>query len=158
MNSPMDEIEVFYKSNIRYEITICPNDKHQFHGSPRRLQLWIMDMQKCLTKAFDYYGILYRLYWELSEPRAINKEDNKKSSGSRLHFHGYVEFKSDLIVGNFLLKSLYMLGRWSDVQVNSYRKAYWSKYIVKQSLVVKALSKDYAVPICLKDHQKEIRR
>ncbi len=155
MNPPY---EVFYKSNTKYEITINPNDKHQFHGNSRRLELWIMDMQKLITTAFDNYGIMYKLYWECSEPRSINKEDRKKSSGSRLHFHGYFLCPNDVVMGNYLLQSVYKLSRWSDVQVNEYRPDYWPKYVSKQGKIIKALAKSYHIPLLLMDHQRIIKR
>ncbi len=162
---PVMEIEkevpvIFYKKNIKYEITINPNDKNQYFGNPRRLQLFIMHMQKLLQLAFDNYGIRYKLHLELSEPKAINKESHKmkSTSGARLHFHGTLAFPSDAIVGEFLLKSQYLLSRHSDIQLNSYREEYWPKYILKQRKVIEALAIHYKTPVVLTHHQPEIKR
>ncbi len=150
MDTPMKDIEIFYKSNIRYEITINPNDKHQFYGKPRRLQLFVMDIQKLLIKAFDNYDIEYKLCIELSEPRSLNKENSKKcKSGARLHMHGYLLMPNDLAVGNYLMKSTYYLTRWSDVQVNEYRKCYWAEYCHKSDNVMKALANHYKIKVVL---------
>ncbi len=132
---------VFYKKSIRYEITINPNDKHQYYGKTRRIELFVSFIQSCLKLCFDNYGIQYKLYLELSEPRAINKDYHKKSScGARLHLHGWFMCPTDLSVGNYLLTSQYLLSRHSDVQINEYRKE-WLTYCKKQSPVIKALAK-----------------
>ncbi len=152
-------VQVFYNILKKYEVTINPNDKHQFFGSPRRLELFVMDVQKLLIKAFDNYNVKYRLYIELSEPKAINKEDTRKcSAGSRLHMHGYILFDSNLVLGNYLLKSQYYLSRWADIQVNEYREDYWSEYCVKQKPVMKALSKHYKVSVVLHEKMPLIKR
>ncbi len=152
-------VQVFYGIQKKYEVTINPNDKHQFFGSPRRLELFVMDVQKLLIKAFDNYNVKYRLCIELSEPKAINKEDNKKcSSGSRLHMHGYILFDSNLVLGNYLLKSQYYLSRWSDIQINEYRKDYWPDYCAKQKLVMKALAVHYKIRVVLREKMSLIKR
>ncbi len=163
MNLPMvseNQIpESFYVSKRRYEITINPNDKHQYFGNVRRLELFVMDIQKLLVQALDNYDVRYKLYIELSEPRSINKDSTSKStSGARLHMHGYIICDDTLIVGLFLLKSQYYLSRWSDVQINSFREEYWPKYCLKQRTVMKALGRDHAIPMVLKDKMKQIKR
>ncbi len=160
MKPDMEIPVIFYKKNIKYEITINPNDKNQHYGSPRRLQLFIMHMQKLLQLAFDNYGIRYKLHLELSEPQAINKESTKTKSrsGARLHFHGTIAFPTDAIVGEFLLKSQYLLSRHSDIQINSYREEYWPKYILKQRRVIEAMAIQYKTPVVLTHDQPQIKR
>jgi len=159
MNPSINDIEIFYQRNTRYEITINPNDKHQFFGSVRRLELFVMSIQKLLIIAFDNYNIQYKLYLELSEPIAINKDcATKSSSGSRLHLHGTFECDSDIVMGLFLLKGQYYLSRWADIQINDYRKVYWPKYCCKQKLIMKALGKYHKVPMVLHDKMALIKR
>ncbi len=142
--------KVYFKEKMKYEVTINPNDKHQWFSRPRRLELFVMNIQHLLVTALDNYKIKYKLWIELSEPKAINKEDMKKcSSGARLHLHGYLYFENSLVVGEFLLKSQYYLSRWADIQVNSYRDDYWPDYCKKQKAVMKALSKAYKVSVVL---------
>ncbi len=155
MDSTLKDIKVIYKSGHRYEITINPNDKHQFFGSPRRLEIFMTKLHALLVDALDNYKQEYKLFVELSEPH-INV--NSKSPLPRLHFHGTIKFVNELAVGQFLLKSLYKLSRFSNVTLNDYREDYWPKYISKQSLVMKALAKYYKVKVTIKNKQPLIIR
>jgi len=153
------ENEIFYSSGHKYEITINPNDACQFFGNVRRLECFVMSIQKLLIVALDNYCIKYKLYIELSEPRAINKEDSRKSrSGSRLHLHGFIFCVDEVAIGEFLLKSQYLLSRFCDVQINAYREDYWPSYCVKQKAIMKALAKYYKVPVVLKHQMNLIKR
>ncbi len=152
------EESVFYEIGKRYEITINPNDGGQYFGNIRRLELFVTLIHKRLVNAFDNIGVEYKLWIELSEVRAINKEAfEKSSSGSRLHLHGYINFPNNVVLGNYLFKGQYKLSRHSDVQVNLYREG-WLNYCTKQRVVMKALAKHYKVPLKLTHGMAKIVR
>lgn len=159
MNSH-ENLKLVYTPKTTYEITINPDDKHQFFGSPRRLELFTKTSQQLFIHGLGDYGIQYRLYPELSEPKALNKECREKSSsGSRLHYHGTIYLKDDAAVGLFLLKSQYCLTRWADVQINDYREEYWTKYCVKQKDIMKVLCKKCSkLPYIIHDQLGEVQR
>lgn len=139
----------------KYEISINPDDKCQFFGSPRRLENFITKIHPLLIKCLDNYGIEYNLWLELSTPH-INI--NKSSSYPRLHYHGTITLKSSVICGQFLLKSLYLLSRFSNVTYNCYRKDYWPDYCTKNKKLMVSLCKYYKVPYKLKHKMPLIKR
>lgn len=129
-----------YENNTVYEITITPDDKHQFFHKRDRLVLFAMTMQGFFRQCFDRYDIKYELYLELSEPVSLSRVARNKSVASRLHFHGTIKFPSLLSVGNFLLHSQYSLTRHSDIQINPFRTE-WIPYITKQNKIMMELCK-----------------
>ncbi len=135
-------LELFYTEKTTYEITISPNDKSQYFGSPRRIELFTMKVQSILTKALTNNGVEFKLWLELSEPKEINKEAYKKSkSGSRLHYHGTIRFPNEIAVGLFLLKGQYLLSRTMDVYISNkgVKRIEWIPYCRKQRGIIKLL-------------------
>ncbi len=136
-----------------YEITVSPDDRHQFFGRyGKRLQWFWTKIHPLLINALDHYDIEYKMYLELSEPH-INV--NKSSTTSRLHFHGTITFKDDLSVGYYLLESQYKMSRWCNTTINDYRPDVWPEYIRKQRPILRALCAHERVPYSI-THKKPL--
>lgn len=135
------KMELFYKKNTIYSITINPDDKHQYYGSLNRLEKvrgFVYEQLLCLRG----YHIDYSIYMELSEPKsnAYNKVTKRQQSpsGPRYHYHGIIGFRSTLSVRRFLDTVMYNLSRWCIYDIDSIGDAsIWKKYCKKQQHIIK---------------------
>ncbi len=121
-----------------YEITINPSDKYQFFGKPRRYELFLTMMDTFLKQSLDCWNIQYKLCVELSTPH-INIS-MKTGNQSRLHFHGYVKFKTKRSKSCFHLHSVYKISRFGLLTFNNYRPDYWPEYMIKDYHLIKAIN------------------
>lgn len=140
MTSPSKELKDLLKSNkcTKYEITICPDDKHQYFGQgDRRLECWLNSMDRFLRDSLD--GVLYTLYTDISTPHV----NVRKGVVPRLHLHGILEFMHES-KARFWVNNMYKLSRWAIVTVNPLRKdeKEWIKYCQKTMPMLKLLTHD----------------
>lgn len=139
-----DPLDIFYKPGTMYEVTINPDNQH--YGRIDRIQRVVRAFTKCIDKLRDLAE--FEFYPELSEVRYGNKN---RGNPSRWHYHGWLKFKSEVAVGEFLLNIQAFIQNYSDYSINLFRKDYWVRYITKQQFVMKPLCKKYRVPYHIND-------
>lgn len=142
-----DPLNVFYKKDTLYEITINPCDKYQFAGDPYRVNKCVQFMSQLMNPLKELSE--YSMVPELSESRFGNIE-RKGSIGSRFHYHGTIKFKDSLSIGKFLCWSIRQLQQRADIQLNEHRPEYWPKYLTKQKEIMKNLVKEANAPYIIK--------
>lgn len=118
----------FFQNGIRYELTVNPDDNHQFYESPLRHVRLSEFMRQFFMTHFDSLSN-YHLIPEISEIQ----HSNKMGPYPRIHYHGVIIFYD---VYTFLLFNQYKLSKFSDFQFNLFRPDYWPKYITKQSPII----------------------
>lgn len=133
----------FYKVGEWYEITVNPDDNHQFINDEFRFRK-VVDYITIVASHMHAQEIVMKLYPEISEIQHLI--DGKYP---RIHFHGKIKFNSKKALQKFLLKYSLCLSKFSSVQINNYRKEYWDKYCVKQSDIMQDLttSENYVYPL-----------
>lgn len=132
-----DSTEIFYEQDLKYEITINPEKQYQMKVD--RMQKVYADLVKWLEcRKMDY-----NLVVEISEPTYGNKD---RGSLPRIHWHGWVLFRDDTEVYDWLLYGIYTLTRWADYQINTMREDYWDKYMAKQSGIMIPCCRHYHIP------------
>lgn len=125
----MDDPSVYYKVDHYYSVTINPNDQYQYFGSPDRFKKFRNTMYELLLGASPQ-GLNYHFIIELSEPREIKPG----SEGPRYHLHGWIQFKHNEGIFNFLDHILYQWSRLSYVEIDTVSDLEsWEKYKRKQS-------------------------
>lgn len=134
-----DPLGLFFKPNTFYEVTINPDMQH--YGRVDRIHRVVRSFTKCIDKFREHCE--FEFYPELSEVRYGNKN---RGNPSRWHYHGWIKFKHELGIGEFLLNVQPALQNYSDYSINAFRADHWSAYIVKQSSIMKPLCKAYRVP------------
>lgn len=146
-----EDIDIFYKTDNTYEITINPSDKHQFKGRVNRFILFYQNIYDRLRGSLGL-SCDYELYIELSEPRNSNE---KKAVFPRLHLHGTITIRS---VFTFLEETLIKLMKVSDYSINLYRPDYWKKYCMKQQDIIRPMLKKYTLPDVLTNKDITLKR
>lgn len=125
INETIEEsIEVFYKPDTIYEITINPEDNWQYEGEPLRVSRFTNTVN--LIKGALTDNTFYYLVPEISECRNSNPYSTHYP---RIHYHGIILIKS---VQEFLLQTITKIRKIGSFQINNYRPDYWPKYIAKQ--------------------------
>lgn len=126
------KLDLKYKKNTVYAVTIQPDDKHQYFRSPTRFSKFLDHMNSLLvpliSSKIDFYFII-----ELSEPIGT-----VTGQGSRLHLHGVINLKATESVYRFLLNHLsdfLLCGRLEISEVHDL-DAWWT-YIHKQKTIFK---------------------
>lgn len=134
-------VEFEFEAGKVYEITINPDDKHQYYGKNCRLtrvvELVSRELDQCK-------GVMdYSLAVEVTMPQYGNAE---RGSKPRIHYHGQVKFKDEMSVAEFFVERAYGLRQWSDVQFNKYRPEIWDEYCAKHKKFMLPYCKKYQVP------------
>jgi len=93
--------EPFYKVGVKYSLTVAPDDSRQFFKRKSRIARWAMSCRESFT-VYDGKDIQYMLWPDVSMP--CNSTVNRDP---RLHWHGTVEFTSNLGI-------LYWLMYWHE--------------------------------------------
>lgn len=127
MDTTYDTFE--YVPNKIYEITINPDDKHQYVSSKdSRINKVRSDLKECLEET----GLKYALRLEISRPRY---GDKFKGTIARLHYHGYIMFPTYEDIFNFFCNHWHKITSWSNVIISfndsPERIKEWTKYILK---------------------------
>lgn len=134
---------IFYKKDTYYSVTINPEDKFQYMGTADRFKRFRSLMYE-LFISLSAQHISYKFRIELSEPRT-----NKFGSGPRYHVHGWILFKSNHSIWQFLDNTFYRWTRIGHVDIDSIEDLdKWEKYMSKQSHIFKVS------PILSSDHDK----
>lgn len=116
--------QTFYKPGKYYAITINPNDRHQYFCKPNRMTQFRTNIYDTMMPLSSYH-IQYRLYIELSETKA------------RLHCHGWLYFKTNKSIKDYLLYFLHSLQKENVVKTDLITNLQiWKKYILKQQLIM----------------------
>lgn len=131
-NQP-EEPKAFYESNKIYEITLNPDNRHQYFDNIVREKKCIDYMIKMLTPLQE--RCKWELYPELSEPRHANHETGLP----RWHWHGKIIFQTDEDIVFWLLTYQIKLQQHMDIKISDYRPDYWPLYIKKQTYMKKYL-------------------
>ncbi len=127
------------KIGTPYEITICPDDKHQYAGKKdSRLRAVSNDYKELLLDC----GAMYHLFCEVSMPQA---GDLNKSTLARVHFHGVILFPKNEDILRFYLTYWHRLTKTARIQLNPFRPE-WDNYCRKQSAIIQ---KQYRIKSCL---------
>ncbi len=106
MTSPSFELHI----DTLYEITINPDDRHQYWSSDLRHIKSRADIKDLLCDL----PIKYCLWQELS----IQQHSNKSLSYNRIHYHGMMTVTDPFA---FALTGMYKITRIADYQINNYR-------------------------------------
>ena len=125
----------FYIVNQKYEITVNPDDSHQYLKDEFRFRNCLTMWDKMFT-TMSTQEIIIDMCPEISECQ--NLIDGKHP---RIHFHGTILFSSRFAIASFLLKYSLKLSQKSSIQINEYRPEYWQKYITKQKDLMEYLCK-----------------
>lgn len=137
-NSPSDS-KVFYRPDIWYSLTICPNDKRQYCRDGDRLHKCHSYMYE-KTIAWPQHGIIYWLQPELSEPRksGFDKNGQPTNMGGRYHWHGMIKFTTNKAVLYWLLYGLsyLMIDCILDIDTIADMET-WKSYCEKQKMITK---------------------
>lgn len=127
----MDDPSVYYQKDLYYSVTINPNDSHQYFGNPNRFDKFRHDMYEMLIGASPQ-GINYHFVIELSEPRQLKPG----TDGPRYHLHGWIQFKHNEGIFNFLDHVMYHWSRYAYVDIDTIADMKkWELYMTKQSSV-----------------------
>lgn len=126
---------VFYEKNTHYAVTINPEDKFQYFGTPERFKKFRSLMYE-LFLSLTQQHIAYKFVIELSEPR-----NNKYGSGPRYHVHGWILFKSNRSIWQFLDNTFYRWTRIGHVDIDTIKDLVdWETYMTKQSHIFKSVN------------------
>jgi len=121
-------VDLYYKINTWYAITINPEDTYQFIGKPDRLNKCVDHMNEVLLTALNIYGITYVIHIDISEPREVKY----KGPGARIHFHGRIMFNNNDQLVKFLLYgqcAIAQCGQTLYKEIDNYDK--WEVYCKK---------------------------
>jgi len=130
----------FYKINVWYSITINPEDRNQYFGTPNR---YVNFMRWIRGELFEIFPLpmVYVGNVELSEPKNLTL-----GMGPRLHFHGMFKFKDNAQIFKFLLMGLNRAARGGHVDIDTVGNVpTWISYCRKHEMV---MPKD----ACLSNH------
>lgn len=120
--------DVFFKKDSYYSVTINPEDKFQYMGTPDRFKRFRSLMYE-LFLSLSAQHIRYKFNIELSEPK-----NNKHGSGPRYHVHGWILFRSTHSIFQFLDNTYYRWTRLGHVDIDSINDlSKWEKYMSKQA-------------------------
>lgn len=125
MKPTIDKNQTFehYEINTIYEITINPDNKHQFPYNDLRIKKCREIVKLIMEKnTWDYH-----LKTELSEPHY-----GGDSYISRVHFHGVIKFNTNEEIKYFLTTQINHLMKITNICINAFRPQEWLEYIKKQ--------------------------
>lgn len=115
-------------SNVTYEITINPDDRHQYGGKgDTRIQNVKSDLDDIFKNQNE--DILLHLLPEISTPQFGNNTTHKLA---RIHYHGVILLRTDQALRKFLLCMWHKITSISSIQLNPYRPDHWPVYCRKQ--------------------------
>lgn len=115
-----------YKPGKVYELTIAPDDKHQFIGKKDTRLKNTVDF---FTELLFEMPFNYHLFCEVSHPQFGDINSHRYA---RIHWHGIVCFNDEKSISQFLLNDYHKLTSVSRIQFNEYRESEWDKYCRKQ--------------------------
>lgn len=95
--------ELPYKKEVKYALTINPDDTCQFFKRTSRIARWRQASSDKMAM-LDGRGIHYELWPDISTPT-----NSGKHKVPRLHWHGTIEFTTNLAI-------LYWLLLWHDME------------------------------------------
>ena len=130
MNPNSDKFNI--SLNIIYEITLNPDDKHQFaNKGDSRFQ----NVKATVNDIFDKFhtDIVFHLFPEMSMPQFGNSSTHRLS---RCHYHGIILFKTSHALYEWLTIRWHSLTSFCSVQLNEYRPEHWDDYIRKQTWLI----------------------
>lgn len=127
--------KAFYKIGEIYELTINPDNCHQYYEHINREHMCIKHMIKTMTPLIGYAE--WELYPEISE--ATEMVGTKH--GPRWHYHGKIKFLSNKGIVLFLLQHMANIAKQNSIKISEYRPDYWPQYIKKQSKVMQSYLK-----------------
>lgn len=131
-----------FKADTQYEITINPDDKHQFYGKGHtRVNYFVEAMAKELDQWKE--SCAYSMALEVSMPQYGNAT---RGSKPRLHYHGVIRFKDEVSIATFFIERAYKVRQWCDVQFNEFRPEHWPKYCAKNKAMMKSYCDAHHVP------------
>ncbi len=114
-----------YTPSRLYEITINPSDYYQFPSAGDLRDNKVVNHVRGLLKTMN---IVYSLRMEVAFP-----QHGTASFIPRIHFHGFIYWKSYEQLYNFFVNDFLKLTQCSSVQINYSRTEYWLSYILKNS-------------------------
>lgn len=144
MSSEQKEPKAFLTTGIVYEMTLNAPDRGQYFNKETRATKCVEHYSTILELMRPYAD--YTFYPELSQIRNSNPE---KQHYCRWHYHGFIKFKDNLALAQWLVHSQYKLSKTVDYQINAYREEYWNKYCTKQEEIMKPLCKSLNIPYIL---------
>ncbi len=112
-----------YQPNKLYELTIAPNDIYQYVGKGDIRDITCL---KYFRELMASLNIVYCLRTEIKMP-----QHGKENFISRIHYHGFVYWKTYEQIYHFFLYDFLKLTKVSDIQFNYGRKGYWLAYMLK---------------------------
>lgn len=122
-----DESKFTYTKHTIYEITINPDDKHQFVN---KRDTRVHNVQQFLRELLEgQEDTVFHLFPEVSMPQYGNQSKNRYA---RVHFHGIILFKTDMAIRKFLLDCWHRLTSCTSIQLNTFRPDHWTEYCRKQ--------------------------
>ncbi len=131
--------------NTVYEITLNPNDKHQYFGNDLRHIKSRQDIQQLM----ESLNVKYLLYQEIS----IQQHSNPTLPQNRLHYHGIIKVTNPF---EFTLTGMYKMTRLVDYQLNPFRSE-WLDYCTKQRYLYNTVSNvKQSLSNCTKEYWKPI--
>ncbi len=122
-NSIAQMTDFSYEPNKLYELTIAPDDVHQYIGKGDIRDIICL---KYFRELMASLNIVYSLRTEITMPQY-----GQDHHLSRIHFHGFVYWKSYEQIYQFFLYGFSKLTQCSRVQFNYARKGYWLAYMLK---------------------------
>lgn len=130
----------YYRLNTTYSITINPHDKYQFFDKEDRhikfFNYWHSKSIDLLNNEIDYYLVM-----EISEP---HNEIKYNYSGPRLHFHGWIRFRSARGRACFLLYCLGNIAKHAYTSIDTIEdNEVWYDYCHKQNIFKNRILTNY---------------
>lgn len=127
-------VSVFYVKDKYYSVTINPEDKYQHQGTPGRFKAFKSLMYE-LFLSLSAQHIDYKFNIELSEPK-----NNRFGSGPRYHVHGWIRFRSNHSIFQFLDNTYYRWTRIGHVDIDTVDDLkIWELYMTKQQHLFKTM-------------------
>lgn len=133
MQKSPDVDKFIVSPNIIYEITLNPDDKHQF---PNKQDSRVTNVKASLDDILNRVSTdtKYHLFPEMSMPQYGYQTKNRYS---RVHYHGIILFRTPLAVRKFYLNIFHRLTGMCSIQLNPYRPDHWPSYCRKQKMYFK---------------------
>ncbi len=122
-NNKVKKLNLVYEPNKLYELTIAPDDDRQYRQKGDIRDICCVAFYRELLKGLH---MVYSLRTEITMPQ--HGQDHYLA---RIHFHGFVYWKSYQEIYEFFLVDFHTLNRDARIQFNYARKNYWLAYMLK---------------------------
>ncbi len=130
------KINIFYKKNKTYSITINPNDKYQYTNVSNYYNR-IFKIKQSVSECFAHEDIRYSLHIDISEPKQL-----KKGTYPRIHFHGCFRFNNNEAILAFLTHTLVCLSQIAYIDIDTLdqsSKQQWFDYCKKYNHITNVM-------------------